>query len=91
MQLFADPNQVMRMPELRLAIPLSETRLRQLIALGKFPRPIKLGARAVGWRAGDVQQYLDHLAREDAQRRAGLLHKRGPAPKVTMTRTRGTA
>ncbi|MEJ8850449.1 helix-turn-helix transcriptional regulator [Variovorax rhizosphaerae] len=85
MPLFADPDQVMRMPELRQAIPLSETRLRQLITLGKFPRPVRLGARAVGWRAGDVRAYLEGLAKEDAERRAGLSKKRGPAPKSLTT------
>ncbi len=26
---------------------------------GKFPQPVKLGPRAVGWRRSEVQQWLD--------------------------------
>lgn len=85
-----DPDARLRLPELRRYIPLSEQRIRQLVALGKLAPPERIGMRAVAWRVSAVRDYLDHLAREDAERRAGLLRKRGPLPKVTLARTQGT-
>lgn len=86
-----DPNARLRMPELRKYIPLSEQRIRQLVAMGKLAPPERIGMRAVAWKVGDVQAFLARLAREDAERRAGLLRKRGPAPKSLSVRRAASA
>jgi predicted DNA-binding transcriptional regulator AlpA len=31
---------------------------------GTFPRPVRLGAKTVRWRASDITAYLDKLAQE---------------------------
>lgn len=38
---------------------LSVRHLDRLAAAGEFPRPIKLGLRAVGWIEHEVQAWLD--------------------------------
>ena len=39
--------------------PVSDEHLRKQILAGKFPAPIKIGKRAVAWRASDVRAFLD--------------------------------
>ena len=38
---------------------LSRSTLYRLIAAGAFPRPIKLGPRRVGFRADDLEKWLE--------------------------------
>ena len=40
-------------------IRLSRTSLWRMVKAGDFPAPIRLSARAVGWRVGDVQRWLE--------------------------------
>ena len=39
----------------------SPSTLRRNIAAGKFPAPVKIGARRIAFRAEDVQRWLDGL------------------------------
>ena len=53
--------QLMRLMRLRevLAITgLSKSTIYALIAGGQFPRPVRIGRRAVGWRASEVQAWV---------------------------------
>lgn len=58
---------IMRRREVEAAIGLSRATIYDRINPksvrfdATFPRPIKLGASAVGWIAAEVDQYLDHL------------------------------
>lgn len=47
-------------------LPVSRTRLYQLVAEGTFPAPIKIGtgSRSSFWRSEDVAQFLDDLGGE---------------------------
>jgi prophage regulatory protein len=38
---------------------LSRSTIYAMMAHGEFPRPVKLGKRAVGWRADDVAAWLE--------------------------------
>ncbi|WP_244125766.1 helix-turn-helix transcriptional regulator [Burkholderia gladioli] len=40
-------------------VGVKKTTLYRWIRDGKFPAPVQLGARSVGWRATDVQQWLE--------------------------------
>ncbi|MCA8130875.1 MULTISPECIES: helix-turn-helix transcriptional regulator [Burkholderia cepacia complex] len=40
-------------------VGVKKTTLYRWIREGKFPAPVQLGARSVGWRATDVQQWLE--------------------------------
>ncbi len=38
---------------------LSRSALYSLISKGRFPRPVSLGERAVGWRSSDIQAWIE--------------------------------
>jgi prophage regulatory protein len=51
-------NAVLRFPQVRARVGLSRSMIYLAIAEGRFPRPIKLGARAVGWLESEVDAWL---------------------------------
>lgn len=55
---------ILRLPHVGQVTSLGKTTIRRLVTRGEFPPPIRLSARAVGWRAGDVQQWLDSRSRK---------------------------
>lgn len=50
--------EIWRKPRVLAAIGMGNTWLYQSIADEQFPRPVRLGARAVGWRRADVETWL---------------------------------
>ena len=50
---------LLRRPEVEAAVGLSCASIYRLMAAGEFPRPIRIGLRAVRWRAEDVAAYLE--------------------------------
>ena len=38
---------------------LSRSSIYEFMAKDRFPRPVRLGARAVGWRASDVHAWIE--------------------------------
>jgi prophage regulatory protein len=52
---------VMRMPTLKVTIELSEASIYRKIEEGKFPKPVSLGGRAVGWRVADIEEWIASL------------------------------
>ncbi|SFR32721.1 helix-turn-helix transcriptional regulator [Litoreibacter janthinus] len=59
-------DQILRRPKVESIVGLSRSTIYELMAQGSFPRPIKLGPRAVGWRERDVLAWL--AARPTADR-----------------------
>ncbi|MDP3264220.1 MAG: AlpA family phage regulatory protein [Tabrizicola sp.] len=53
-----ESQRILRRDEVLRLIGLKKSALYQLMAQGHFPRPMKLGERAVGWRATDVATWL---------------------------------
>ena len=53
--------EVIRRDEVLKLVPISVSGLYQKISAGQFPRPIKLGLRAVGWKKSEVLRYLKGL------------------------------
>ncbi len=49
---------VQRLPEVESVCGIKRSQIYTLMAAGKFPRPVKLSERAVGWRARDVAAWL---------------------------------
>lgn len=54
---------ILRLAQLLLILGLSRSTVYAKLALGSshdptFPRPVRLGKRAVGWRASDVFAWL---------------------------------
>jgi len=50
--------EIWRKPRVLATISMGNTWLYDAIARREFPAPVKLGARAVGWRRGDVEAWL---------------------------------
>jgi prophage regulatory protein len=49
---------ILRLPAVKAAIGLSRGTIYLRIAEGTFPRPVSLGARAVGWLQSDIEEWL---------------------------------
>lgn len=64
------PDRIQRLPEVMQTTGLGRTQLYNLMNEGRFPRPVKLSARAVGWRESDVQAWIEQ--RPVADERAGV-------------------
>jgi prophage regulatory protein len=60
-----DPDQLLRCDTLEQMLGISQGYIYKLIALGKFPKAVRIGARAVAWRAGDIQAYIRGLSTDD--------------------------
>lgn len=52
-------NKFIRLEEVRSITGLSRSSIYQFISDGKFPRQIKIGARAVAWDDADIQKWID--------------------------------
>ncbi len=61
-------NQILRLPEVSRRTGLGRSSLYAYIQGGRFPRPIKLGPRAVGWLDAEVSEWI--AARVHARNRA---------------------
>ena len=53
--------EVIRRDEVLKLVPISVSGLYQKISDGDFPRPVKIGLRAVAWKKTEVLQYLEGL------------------------------
>ena len=51
--------EIWRKPRVLATIGMGNTWLYEAMARGDFPQPVKLGARAVGWRKSDVLAWLE--------------------------------
>lgn len=49
---------ILRLPAVKARTGLSRSTIYLRIAEGKFPRPISLGPRAVGWVEGEVIEWI---------------------------------
>ena len=54
---------VLRMPEVCRVTGLGKSTIYQKLTEGSFPSPIRLGPRAVGWRAVDILDWLEDPGR----------------------------
>lgn len=51
--------QIIRLPQLVEKTGISRAHVYALIGRGEFPRPVRLGRRAVGWREDEIEDWLD--------------------------------
>ena len=56
------PEQLLRLPEVEAIVGLKKSKLYELIASDRFPRPVKLGTRSVRWKASSVYGWIDNLS-----------------------------
>jgi prophage regulatory protein len=52
------PKKLLRLANVRDRVPYSRSTIYQLMAEGKFPKPISLGARAVAWLESDIDAWI---------------------------------
>ncbi|GGL77495.1 helix-turn-helix transcriptional regulator [Wenxinia marina] len=50
--------EILRRPAVVRVTGLPTSTLYAAMARGTFPRPVKLGERAVGWRKSDIENWL---------------------------------
>jgi len=55
-------SKILKLPDVMAATALSRSSIYDLIKHGKFPAPIKLSERAVGWLASEVDGWLTQRA-----------------------------
>lgn len=58
---------ILRRPNVEDCTGLPKSSIYALMAKGEFPRPIKIGARAVGWLDADIDAWIE--AQVSASRR----------------------
>ena len=61
---------ILRLPLVRERTGLSRSSIYLRISEGRFPKPVSLGARAVGWLESEITEWLNR--RIEASRQAGL-------------------
>jgi len=52
-------NRLLRMKELSHIVGFKPWNIYRLIREGNFPRPVRLGQRAVAWRESDISDWID--------------------------------
>jgi prophage regulatory protein len=58
------PLRILRRPEVSARTGLPQSTLYTLIAQGKFPRPVKIGERSVGWPEHVVEEHIRKMLRD---------------------------
>jgi len=53
--------QIFRRKDLEERLKLSRSSIYAMMATGEFPKPIRLGRRAVGWLSDDIEKWLQDL------------------------------
>ena len=49
---------ILRLPTVKARTGLSRSTIYQRVADGNFPKPVNLGARAVGWLEAEIDSWL---------------------------------
>lgn len=58
---------LLRLPAVRERVQLSRSSIYERAAAGDFPAPIKIGPRAVAWRASEIDAWIAaRIAARDA-------------------------
>lgn len=50
---------ILRLPDVKFRTGLSRSSIYLRVAEGRFPRPVSLGDRAVGWLEQDISEWID--------------------------------
>lgn len=57
---------ILRRPEIETLTGLSRSTLYAMMSEGTFPKPIRLGKRAVGWPESCIQEWIEDRTRDQA-------------------------
>lgn len=53
------PDRIFRLPEIAVRINASRSTIYAWMASDRFPKPIKLGPRAVGWLESEIDEWIE--------------------------------
>jgi len=68
---------ILRMPETKARTGVPRSSIYRLLAMGEFPRPIKLGARSIGFVESEVDAWIaDRIAASRTTRKERLRGRR---------------
>ena len=56
--------EILRRKDIANRFGLSRSTIYAMMADGRFPKPVKLGHRAVGWRSDDLQTWFENMQEE---------------------------
>jgi len=51
-------NTILRLPQVKCRVGLSRSSIYLAVSQRKFPQPVRLGARAVGWLESEVDAWV---------------------------------
>lgn len=51
--------EILRIRDVKRAVGMSVSTIYEWMANGKFPTPIRLGARSVGWKKDDIEAWQE--------------------------------
>lgn len=51
-------DRLLRLPEVLSIVPVSRSTWYQGVKDGRYPQPVKIGARAAAWRASSIQKLI---------------------------------
>ena len=60
-------NTILRLPAVKARTGLSRSTIYLRISEGTFPKPISLGARAVGWLESEIDSWLEQQIKQSRQ------------------------
>jgi prophage regulatory protein len=59
--------QLIRLPRVKEKVGLGTSQIYAMMSSGRFPRPVRLGVKAVAWNSREVDAFIaDRLAERDA-------------------------
>ena len=58
---------VLKLPQVIKVVSLSRASIYNYVAQGKFPKPIPLGGRSVGWLDSDIEQWIEDRVKESQE------------------------
>jgi predicted DNA-binding transcriptional regulator AlpA len=56
---------LLRLPEVLKIFPISRAGWYEGVRTGRYPKPVRLGLRAVAWRRSDVAALIENLPETD--------------------------
>jgi prophage regulatory protein len=61
------PERILRIPAILERLPVSYAHWKHGVKIGKYPAPIQLTARTVGWRESDIDALILSLSQKAAE------------------------
>jgi len=53
--------QLIRRKDIEKRLKISRSSIYAMMSQGEFPKPVRLGRRAVGWKSTDIEKWLQDL------------------------------